>query len=161
MLGDCLNALVGVADGEYVAKFDDDDLYGANYLLDQTNALWYSGADLVGKQASYLYLGSHDTVILRNPDREHRWTTFVAGPTLVAPKSTMSENPFESRSRGEDTAFLRSVCANGGRVYSADRFNFMQVRGNVAHTWEVNDTTFLANGIVETYGLNETHVLID
>ena len=160
LLGDCLNALVHAADGDYVAKVDDDDIYGPHYLLDQTNALWYSGADLVGKQASYLYLGSRDTVILRNPEREHRWTTFVAGPTLVAPKRTLVENPFESRNRGEDTALLRMIGNNGGRVYSADRFNFMQVRGNVRHTWEANDGTFLANGVVETFGMNAAHVLV-
>lgn len=161
MLGDCLNALVEAADGDFVAKIDDDDLYAPHYLLDQTNALWYSGADLVGKQASYLYLGSQDAVVLRNPEREHCWTTFVAGPTLVAPKETMVQHPFESRNRGEDTAFLRSVGMGGGRIYSSDRFNFMQVRGSVAHTWNVDDSTFLANGVIETYGVNEAHVLVD
>lgn len=159
-LGDCLNALVAAADGEFVAKIDDDDLYGPDYLLDQTNALWYSGADLVGKQASYLYLGSEDAVLLRNPEREHRWTTFVAGPTLVAPRTTMREHPFESRNRGEDTALLRSITAADGRVYSADRFNFLQVRGAVAHTWNVDDMEFFANGVVETYGRNEQHVIV-
>ncbi|MFD2757249.1 glycosyltransferase family protein, partial [Gulosibacter faecalis] len=153
-LGDCLNELVRMADGSFAAKMDDDDLYGPDYLLDQTNALWFTGADAVGKQASYLYLGSRDAVLLRNPEREHRWTTFVAGPTIVAPRVTFEANPFESRSRGEDTAFLRSIGDAGGRVYSADRFNFMQVRGATAHTWQVEDQEFLANSRVETYGLN-------
>jgi hypothetical protein len=79
----------------------------------------------------------------------------------VAPRATFEANPFESRSRGEDTAFLRSVGDAGGRVYSADRFNFMQVRGATAHTWQVEDQEFLANSRVETYGLNEQHALVD
>jgi hypothetical protein len=56
---------------------------------------------------------------------------------------------------------LRSVGDAGGRVYSADRFNFMQVRGATAHTWQVEDQEFLANSRVETYGLNEQHALVD
>ncbi|MGO2112730.1 MAG: glycosyltransferase family protein, partial [Pseudoclavibacter sp.] len=48
-LGACLNRLVEAADGDVIAKFDDDDLYGPNYLADALNALDYSGADLVGK----------------------------------------------------------------------------------------------------------------
>lgn len=159
-LGDCLNQLVRMADGDFVAKMDDDDLYGPQYLLDQTNALWFSGADVVGKQANYLYLGSRDAILLRNPEREHRWTTFVAGPTLVGSRETFAANPFESRSRGEDTAFLRSVGDSGGRVYSADRFNFLQMRGSTSHTWQVADLEFLANARVESYGLNEQHVLV-
>ncbi|WP_193127971.1 glycosyltransferase [Gulosibacter sediminis] len=159
-LGDCLNQLVRMSDGEFVAKMDDDDLYGPQYLLDQTNALWFSGADVVGKQANYLYLGARDAILLRNPEREHRWTTFVAGPTLVGSRGVFEANPFESRSRGEDTAFLRSVGDVGGRVYSADRFNFMQMRGATSHTWQVEDLEFLANARVESYGLNEQHTLV-
>ena len=160
LLGDCLNALVHAADGDFVAKIDDDDIYGPDYLLDQTNALRYSGADLVGKQASYLYLGSQDAVILRNPEREHRWTHFVAGPTLLGPRDTFLAAPFESVGRGEDTAFLRAVTDRGGRIYSSDRFNFLQVRGATDHTWQVGDEVFLANGVVESFGRNEAHVLV-
>ena len=159
LLGDCLNALVAMAEGDFIAKIDDDDIYGPDYLLDQTNALWFSGADLVGKQESYLYLGSQNAMVRRNPGHEHRWTDFVAGPTLVGRRSTFLAQPFERVGRGEDTAFLRSITDAGGRIYSADRFNFIQVRGATEHTWHVGDESLLANGVVESYGLNEAHVL--
>lgn len=161
LLGDCLNALIDVADGDLVAKIDDDDLYGPNYLLDQANAQWFSGADLVGKEASYLYVGSEDAMVLRNPHREHRWTTFVAGPTLMGPRSVFRDVRFGTLARGEDTDFLRRLGDSGGRVYSADRFNFIQVRGAVQHTWQVSDMVLLANGLVESYGLNEPHAFVD
>lgn len=161
LLGDCLNALIDVADGDLVAKIDDDDLYGPNYLLDQANAQWFSGADLVGKEASYLYVGSEDAMVLRNPHREHRWTTFVAGPTLMGPRSVFRDVRFGTLARGEDTDFLRRLGDSGGRVYSADRFNFIQVRGAVQHTWQVSDMVLLANGLVESYGLNEAHAFVD
>src|SRR5699024_1406183 len=54
-LGECLNQGLQRADCDFIAKIDDDDVYGANYLVDSVNALRYSGADLVGKQAHYMY----------------------------------------------------------------------------------------------------------
>ena len=83
-LGECLNRLVAASDGDVVAKMDDDDLYGAHYLSDQLDALAYSGADVVGKQAHYLYVASLDATMLRFAEREHRYTDFVMGPTIVA-----------------------------------------------------------------------------
>lgn len=158
-LGDCLNELVRVADGEVLAKFDDDDYYGGAYLLDQLLALRVTGADMVGKQASYVHLGNTDTVVLRNPEREHRWTTFVAGPTLTAPAELFRAHPFEPRTKGEDTALLRAITDAGARVYSADRFNFMQVRRRTNdHTWSVDEAEILANGRVESFGHSLDHV---
>lgn len=165
-LGACLNRLVEAADGEVLAKFDDDDLYGERYLEDALFALDYSGADLVGKQAAHLYLGSLGATVLRNPDREHRWTTFVAGPTLVAPKRTFVSTPFDDVTRGEDTALLRALGDADARVYSADRWNFVQVRQVRAsdpslrvHTWDVADEEILANGDVVAFGMAEGHVM--
>lgn len=159
-LGDCLNHLVSVADGDYAAKIDDDDIYAPLYLADQINALRYTGAELVGKQACYLYLGSMDKILLRFPEREHRWTTFVAGPTLVAPVSTFKSVPFESRTRGEDTAFLRAVAQSGGKTYSSDRFNFLQMRSGDNHTWQSHDLEFLANSDLVTSGYHPGHVMV-
>lgn len=158
-LGDCLNHLVSAADGHYAAKIDDDDIYAPHYLADQVNALRYSGADLVGKQASYLYLASMDGMLLRFPRREHRWTKFVAGPTLVAPVSTFRSVPFESRTRGEDSTLLKTLALQGGRIYSADRFNFVQMRVGHNHTWQSEDLEFLANSDYVTSGFCPQHAI--
>lgn len=164
-LGSCLNRLVRVAEGNILAKFDDDDLYGQHYLLDAVNALGYSGADLVGKQAVHLYLESLDATVVRNPHAEHRWTHFVAGPTLVGPRETFHTAPFADRTRGEDTTFLRALGQAGGKVYSADRFNFIQVRAAQTadavhrHTWDVADEEILANADLVGYGRLDGHVM--
>ncbi len=79
-LGECLNRLVTAADGDVVAKVDDDDLYGPHYLSDQLYALDYSGAEVVGKQAHHMYLEGQDVTILRFPDREHRYNRPRHGP---------------------------------------------------------------------------------
>lgn len=159
-LGDCLNAAVNRADGDFITKMDDDDLYGENYLFDQVAALRYSGASIVGKQAHFMYLANSDVTLLRFAEREHRFTNMVMGPTILGHAEIFKTTPFESRSRGEDTQFLRDVIDGGGTIYSSDRFNFMQMRGNdgVAHTWDVSDAELTATGSIQWFGRNDRHV---
>ncbi|MHA7133489.1 glycosyltransferase family protein [Oerskovia turbata] len=159
-LGTCLNHLVAAADGDVVAKMDDDDLYGAHYLSDQLYAMAYSGAEVVGKQAHYMYVEGTDATLLRFADREHRFTDRVMGPTILTRRSLAEATPFRDVGRGEDTAFLRDAVAAGAHVYSADRFNFVQMRsGTGAHTWTVSDAELLASGEVQFYGRVDEHVL--
>ncbi|MFI2103068.1 glycosyltransferase [Isoptericola sp. NPDC019693] len=162
-LGGCLNLLLDAADGDVVAKLDDDDLYGPQYLSDQLYAMAYSGADVVGKQAHYMYLEGHDATVLRFAEREHRFTDFVMGPTIVARRDTAAAVRFAERARGEDTAFLRGAVDAGARIYSADRFGFVQVRagaGEGSHTWRITDAEVLATGEVQFYGRAEQHVFL-
>lgn len=160
-LGGCLNRLLAAADGDVVAKMDDDDLYGPQYLSDQLYAMEYSGAEVVGKQAHYMYLEGMDATILRFADREHRYTDRVTGPTIVARRDLASATPFPEVGRGEDSAFLRDVVDAGARIYSADRFNFVQRRlRSGEHTWTVSDVELLAGSTVEFYGRAASHVLV-
>jgi hypothetical protein len=160
-LGVCLNRLVDAADGDVVGKMDDDDLYGPQYLSDQLYAMDFSGAEVVGKQAHYMYLEAHDATVLRFAEREHRFTDFVMGPTIVARRDVAAVVRFARTSTGEDTGFLRGTVDAGARIYSADRFNFVQVRsGGDRHTWTVTDAELLASGEVAFYGCADAHVMI-
>ncbi len=156
-LGNCLNSLVELSTGDFIAKMDDDDEYGRHYLVDQYNALKYSGADLVGKQAVYVSLEQSSIIALKNSVKEHRWTDFVAGPTLFGPRSTFEDHRFEDRTTGEDSAFLSSLVKAGKRIYSSDRFNFLQVRGKTNHTWDSKDLEFLANSEVVLFNTFRDH----
>ncbi|WP_255218291.1 glycosyltransferase family protein [Janibacter terrae] len=147
-LGACLNRLVDAATGDVVAKMDDDDLYGEYYLFDSLQALEYSGADVVGKQAHQMHLEGQGALIVRFPEREHRFTDFVAGPTIVMPRSVALKHRFPDVQIGEDSGLLRRVTKAGGTVYSADRFEFVQVRGHRKHTWLSSDAELLANATV-------------
>lgn len=158
-LGTCLNKLVDEASGEVLAKLDDDDFYGPKYLLDQLNALRYSGAGLVGKECSYLYDVATDLMIRRRPEREHRFTNFVAGPTFVGHAEVFRTHPFADRSIGEDTQFLRDLAEDNIKIYAADRFNFLQMRNKTGHTWNVSGSELLANGVVEVAGLHIDQVI--
>lgn len=156
-LGACLNRGIEAASGDVIAKMDDDDIYGEHYLSDQLAALRYSNADLVGKQAHYLHLRNRDIVMCRFPEREHRFTDLVMGPTLMGSKELLQRFPFADRTLGEDTDLQRRLVSAGARIYSADRFNFVQVRDSHSHTWNVDDDLLLANSNVHSFGFSPGH----
>ncbi|WP_246475861.1 glycosyltransferase family protein [Brevibacterium renqingii] len=156
-LGACLNRGIEAAGGDVIAKMDDDDIYGEHYLSDQLAALRYSHADLIGKQAHYLLLRGRNIVMCRFPEREHRYTDLVMGPTLMARRNTLRDHPFAELTLGEDTDLQRRLIDAGARIYSADRFNFVQVRGNHSHTWSVDDDLLLANSDVHSFGYAPEH----
>nr|WP_278189929.1 glycosyltransferase [Brevibacterium sp. ZH18] len=156
-LGMCLNRGIESASGTIIAKMDDDDIYGEHYLSDQLAALRYSNASLVGKQAHYLHLRSRNIVLCRFPEREHRFTDLVMGPTLMGGKDLFRKFPFANRTLGEDTDLQRRLVAEQAQIYSADRFNFVQVRDSHAHTWNVDDDLLLANGDVHSFGFSSQH----
>ena len=159
-LGVCLNAGVQASSGAVIAKMDDDDWYGPEYLADQLAMLRVTQADVVGKQASYLYVQSYDTTLLRFGEREHRWTDFVLGPTLMAAREVFEAHPFRDRTTGEDTGFLQDVVDAGGRVYATDRFNFRQFRGGHGHTWNVTDQHVISTGEVMFFGSDTAHLCV-
>ena len=156
-LGECLNLAVARAEGEVVAKMDDDDFYGPHYLADQRRALDYSGADVVGKHAHHLLLQDIDALMVRFPHQEHRFTHLVMGPTLMMRRELVEQVPFAARTRGEDTDFLRRVLHGNGLIYAADRFGFVQVRRADGHTWSAPDVELLANGHILAYGAGVEH----
>ena len=161
-LGHCLNSARERSDGEICSKMDDDDLYGPHYLHDLLQALTYSGADVVGKHAHYMHLTGSDVTLLRFPWQEHRFTDRIMGPTITAPREVFAEHPFADISRGEDSGFLEDVVAAGGRIYSADRFGFTQVRAGAGHghAWSASDRELLASAGVVWTGRNDAHVMI-
>ena len=56
---------------------------------------------------------------------------------------------------------VKDVVESGGKIYSADRFNYIQVRGIGKHTWSVSSAELKRNGQVETFGLNVKHVFVN
>lgn len=162
-LGECLNVLAAAADGDVIAKMDDDDFYGPHYLSDQLYAMDYAAADIVGKQAHYVYILERDMLVRRFPEREHRLTDFVVGPTIMAARNLVLDAKFPAIPRGEDSRFLERVGHRGAKIYAADRFGFIQVRRAAAtadHTWNVATSELLANGEVEVFGSNRAHAMV-
>lgn len=159
-LGECLNKCVDAAGGDVLSKMDDDDYYGPNYLADLLHALEFSRADVVGKLAHYMHFTSNKANVLRMQHLEHTFSRTVMGPTITARREVFKAHPFEALNRGEDTAFLKTVTAAGGTIYSADRYNFCQMRTSEGHTWDVLEEELAASGEIRFFGDPREHITL-
>ena len=160
-LGGCLNLGLDAADGDLIAKLDDDNLYGEHYLSDLVPAFAYTDAGIVGKWAHYVHLRGSGATLLRFADAEHRYTSLVQGGTILARGDVLRDLRFDDLPRAVDTTLLRRAGADGVRVYSADRFNFVSMREADAsrHTWQISDDELLSSARVAFYGDPTEHVL--
>lgn len=145
-LGACMNLGVEAASGRYIAKMDDDNVYAEHYLRDLVRAFEYTDAVVVGKWAHYAHLTATGATLLRFPDAEHRYVKLVQGGTMILPRQVAAAEKFDDVPRRVDTTFLDKVRAAGGKVYSADRFNFVSIRSTSpdGHTWPITDMELLA-----------------
>ena len=66
---------------------------------------------------------------------------------LVIDRDRIGDQRFENVSLGEDRAFLAQCHRRGFSTFSADRFNFVQMRTGT-NTWNIDDASFLADSIV-------------
>jgi len=161
-LGECLNMGVEAASGDYVAKMDDDDLYGERYLSDAVLAALFSDAEVVGKGAFFTYFEDSDTLALAEVTRDHTFSYFVTGGTLLIRADVAGKNPFDTVSVREDTNFLHAAAQAGCRIYSADRFNFVRVRSRRLsdHADRTPDAEFLRKCRDRVQGLDLGRVMI-
>ncbi|RXJ01672.1 glycosyltransferase [Anaerobacillus alkaliphilus] len=146
-LGYCLNEAVRNSTGEVIAKFDDDDYYAANYLLDMVQSMEYSNADIVGKSSHYLYFEESQLLALKTiGSGSERYSNFVAGATLVFTRTIFDKLcGFLDKNRGEDTDFLTRAKEFGSIIYSNDEYNYCCLRrkNKANHTWQIGDDELL------------------
>lgn len=90
-LGSMLHLLAERADGRYVSKWDDDDIYGPDHLLDLVLAHDYSNADLVGKGAEFVHLEASDVTIRRFAIGAERPAVTLAGGTLLLERDRLRD----------------------------------------------------------------------
>ncbi|MFN3255091.1 MAG: hypothetical protein ACE37B_05310 [Ilumatobacter sp.] len=145
-LGAGLNRALDLTDARFVAKIDDDDLYGPHHLADSLRAHIYAGAGVVGKHSYYASMTASGRTVLRFPTNEFRYSSTLAGGTLVIDRDRVGDLRFADVSLGEDRAFLAACHRRGISTFAADRFNFTQVRSD-DNTWRLDDAAFLAGAI--------------
>jgi len=160
-LGACLNLGVDASSGDLVAKMDDDNYYGHHYLGDLVDALRAQGAGIAGKWGHYVWLRSTGAVVLRYPDFENRWVRRIQGGSMLFEGDVVRGLRFGDLPRAVDSDILDRAMADGISIWSADRYNYVSVRGedNAAHTWTVEDATFMtASGRLTFFGDPRSHV---
>ena len=161
-LGESLNRGVEEASGYYIAKMDDDDYYGENYLSDMMLAADFSGAEILGKGTYFVHMKAGNITALRSVASQHEFTDFVAGATLTGRREVLRKIRFPDCTRGEDSSLLAKASKAGCRIYSADAFNMLVVRGtdHQRHTWDIGDSDFLKNCRNIRSGLEWARVMI-
>ena len=161
-LGSMLNTGVGASSGEYIAKFDDDDFYLANYLKNSINESLALGADMVGKWMEFTYYENNNRVYFdAGPTLNYVETEHISGSTLVFKRSLFFENfRFYEITHGEDVYFRNLLVNSGKKVYRINGFDHIVFRGSNInnHTWQITDR-YLMN---ETYlRNNEFEMVLD
>jgi hypothetical protein len=158
-LGDALNAGVETARGELVTKMDDDDYYSTEHLWDLVLALEYSGADLVGKAAEFVYLEEID-VTLRQISQDV--DTRMAGGGMMARKGPLQEvGGWPQRSRGEDLHLIRRFTGAGRPIRRIPPHGYILNRHGVDHTWRPQVDYFLFRSDRQWRGLGFDVTAID
>ena len=160
-LGACLNLGIDAASGDYLAKLDDDNYYGAHYLTDLVDAFDSTGAGVVGKWAHHVWLRGSEAVVLRYPDAENTYQRRIQGGSMVFDGDLLRRIRFSDLPRGVDSDVLDRALAEGVPVWSGDRFNYVSIRESdtSGHTWTVAERTFMtATGRLLFHGDPRTHV---
>jgi glycosyltransferase involved in cell wall biosynthesis len=161
-LGDALNAGVETANGELVTKMDDDDYYSTEHLWDLVLALEYSGADLVGKGAEFVYLQWVDLTMRRFMGDGESDHPRLAGGAMMARKAPLLEiGGWPSRSRGEDTWIVRNFKKAGRDTYRTHGFGYILNRHGQGHTWNTYVDYFLIQSQREWRGLRFDETAIE
>jgi Glycosyl transferase family 2 len=156
-LGQALALLGERASGDLVTKWDDDDWYSTEHLHDLVAAMRYSGADVVGKSAEYIYLSSIDLTLRRFAAGGERFSTTVAGATLMLTRSMLQRiGGWPAGSRRVDRLLIEAVEAMGAPIYRLHGVGFLVRRGSHtgSHTWQVEDDYFLAQAADQRPGLD-------
>lgn len=143
--GECLNYAAKRANYPYIAKFDDDDFYAPNYLIDMMQAASDTNADVLGKRSIFCYLNGSKVLAVRTPQYEHQFTNTVSGATLVIKKSVWEQIKFRRLNYQTDTKFTSQINARGFKIYSTDKYNYVCIRSADLedHTWKLSDKDFL------------------
>lgn len=148
-LGNCLNFGIAHSHYDYIAKMDDDDFYGENYLLDMMYDLISNKGDVVGKSMRYIYFEADDSLYLFQGFGENLACLGGAGATLLAPKHIFEEIPFQDLNLSEDEKFLYAVKDSKYQFYSSNKFNYYTIRrsNKVQHTHQIDDAVYIPYSI--------------
>ena len=156
-LGQVLNQLTEAATADLVSKWDDDDWYEPQHLADLVRSLESSGAALVGKAAEFIYLETLDLTVRRFATGGERWSTTIAGGTLLLTRSELVETGWAEVPRQVDRRLIDALQARGGGIYRTHGFGYVLRRRSkdmAAHTWAAGDEYFLRQASDQRAGLD-------
>lgn len=157
-LGAALTLATAAAASSLITKVDDDDYYGPDHLVDLALAHRYSGATLIGKSSTVVYLEDMNTTVRRVFMAPEEFTHRVAGGTLlIAAEDLAQVGGWSDVPRGVDSQLIERVTAADGLIYRPHDIGYLYVRhghgAGVAHTWDTDHRHFLRNAREQWFGL--------
>ncbi len=156
VFGSVLEDAWACASGELVSKVDDDDYMSDAHVRDLVMAHGYSGATLVGKSTTVVYLEAVDTTVRRLFGVRESFTHRVAGSTfLLSPDDLASVGGWPHVPRAVDTELINAIRRQGGTIYQPHDVGYLYVRGAdpSGHTWTTGIDHFLRNTREQWVGL--------
>ena len=157
-LGEVLAELVSHSDGDLISKWDDDDWYDIDHILDLVLAMRYSGAEIVGKAAEFIYSELLDLTMRRFSIGAENFSTTIAGGTILTSKEVITDvlGGWPSAPRRVDRLLIDGVLKAGGLCYRTHGFGYVLRRGvdPMAHTWDQGIGYFLAASVAQRAGLD-------
>lgn len=142
-LGEVYGQLTKIARGEYLAKFDDDDIYGQHHLWDAIISLRYSGAGLFGRTPAITFLSGTEELLLRPFGIEETYNKYIIGPTMVMSKAALLQaGGWRPSPWAVDKALIDRFLDAGLGVYRAGQLGWLYVRHNKGHTWVRDEAHF-------------------
>jgi Flp pilus assembly protein TadD len=149
-----LNAGLSLSRGQFLARFDADDIYMDRYVSRTVAFMRSEKADICGKAHLIIHfekLGC--ATVFAWGDDEFRLVAFgnrakASGSTLVMTRSVGERMRFnETLQAGEDRDFYFRAQAAGFRMALAPPFDHIAIRRaeKAGHTWKVEDVNLLAN----------------
>lgn len=147
-LGEILTQISKRSSGQYLAKIDDDDIYGPEHLRDLLDVAITKKADVVGKAMNYVYVQALDLTVRRKQSSEvssyNHWSDWVCGGTiLVRRESAQSAGWFGAGKSAVDKFLLSGVKKNGGKIWRMPGLGYIYNRSSISHTYATNYSKYL------------------
>jgi hypothetical protein len=142
-LGEIYGELTEQSTSEYIAKFDDDDLYGPHHLWDAIISMRYSGAGLFGRTPQLTWLETTGELLLRPFGDDEVYNKYIIGPTMVINRAALMEvGGWRPTPWAVDKALIDRFQQYGGGIYRAGGFGWVYVRHDQGHTWLRDESHF-------------------
>ena len=157
-LGTVLTALANKTNTEFVAKIDDDDIYGPQHLQDLLDAIIVKNADVVGRAMNYIYLEGIDLTVRRlhkiGVSAVELWSDWVCGGTILVKSSIGKQSGwFGEGKSGVDHFLLTSVRKNGGKIWRTYGAGYIYFRSVSNHTYATDYSKYLKSSTEQHVGI--------
>ena len=149
-IGNCLNHGIQKTKGTWIAKMDDDDYYGKDYITNLVEESKKISTLLFLKLSHFTYLEQKKELWLLSPHHENKKIENIDEKRIRIPGSTLFWNriihtkyfiKFKNRHIAEDLYFVRSLLQKDIPIYSSNRYDHCWIRRSKlkTHTWKIKD----------------------